>query len=209
MMLTLVVLIAVLGTTLGQLGGDKDDHGCLGSAGYQWCASLMRCTREWETPCPDDDYSDSDYAEENDETYNDYSDENEESYDEDSELLGAYQDDEDYSTTDLSQRVGRFRTFITQPVDRFSGSRRGTRRGRSLSRRRRYRGRNYPSQPYNRYRRRRPRGLKTLRHKGGATEGWNWKKKFAPMSYKPKVCKPGFTMYKGVCKPLSQTPCGC
>jgi hypothetical protein len=30
------------------VGGDRDEHGCIGSAGYQWCAKLDRCVRPWE-----------------------------------------------------------------------------------------------------------------------------------------------------------------
>lgn len=34
------------------VGGDRDIHGCIGSAGYSWCASLGSCVRPWETSCP-------------------------------------------------------------------------------------------------------------------------------------------------------------
>ncbi len=30
------------------IGGDKDTHGCIGSAGYRWCAKTNRCERPWE-----------------------------------------------------------------------------------------------------------------------------------------------------------------
>jgi len=30
------------------IGGSKDEHGCLTSAGYQWCAAEARCVRMWE-----------------------------------------------------------------------------------------------------------------------------------------------------------------
>ena len=30
------------------VGGDRDAHGCLASAGYQWCAAEARCERAWE-----------------------------------------------------------------------------------------------------------------------------------------------------------------
>lgn len=33
------------------IGGDKDEHGCLGSAGYQWCPSQEKCLRMWEEYC--------------------------------------------------------------------------------------------------------------------------------------------------------------
>lgn len=29
-------------------GGDRDRHGCLGSAGYQWCPATQSCERPWE-----------------------------------------------------------------------------------------------------------------------------------------------------------------
>ncbi|MEW6996687.1 amidohydrolase [Colwelliaceae bacterium BS250] len=31
-----------------KVGGDKDKHGCIGSAGYQWSAELQQCVRAWE-----------------------------------------------------------------------------------------------------------------------------------------------------------------
>ena len=33
------------------LGGDRDEHGCIPSAGYIWCEELQQCIRPWETPC--------------------------------------------------------------------------------------------------------------------------------------------------------------
>lgn len=33
------------------LGGDKDEHGCIGSAGYSWCEAKQKCLREWEEKC--------------------------------------------------------------------------------------------------------------------------------------------------------------
>jgi len=30
------------------VGDDRDEHGCIGSAGYQWCAKLAECVRPWE-----------------------------------------------------------------------------------------------------------------------------------------------------------------
>ncbi|MBD1390461.1 peptidase [Neiella sp. HB171785] len=30
------------------LGADRDEHGCIGSAGYQWCARTKQCERPWE-----------------------------------------------------------------------------------------------------------------------------------------------------------------
>ena len=30
------------------VGGDRDEHGCIGSAGYQWCEKKVECLRPWE-----------------------------------------------------------------------------------------------------------------------------------------------------------------
>lgn len=30
------------------VGSDRDAHGCIGSAGYQWCQRSGRCERPWE-----------------------------------------------------------------------------------------------------------------------------------------------------------------
>ena len=30
------------------LGADRDAQGCIGSAGYSWCARERRCVRPWE-----------------------------------------------------------------------------------------------------------------------------------------------------------------
>ncbi len=35
----------------GIVGGDKDEHGCIGSAGYQWCEPKNKCLRVWEEAC--------------------------------------------------------------------------------------------------------------------------------------------------------------
>ncbi len=32
-------------------GSDRDEHGCIGSAGYQWCAATQKCQRPWEELC--------------------------------------------------------------------------------------------------------------------------------------------------------------
>jgi hypothetical protein len=29
-------------------GGDRDEHGCIGSAGYKWCAKEGKCVRPWD-----------------------------------------------------------------------------------------------------------------------------------------------------------------
>lgn len=33
------------------LGGDKDEHGCIGSAGYSWCQAKEKCLRVFEEDC--------------------------------------------------------------------------------------------------------------------------------------------------------------
>ncbi|MBN3830450.1 hypothetical protein [Burkholderia sp. Ac-20344] len=30
------------------VGGDRDAHGCIGSAGYSWCETTQQCERPWE-----------------------------------------------------------------------------------------------------------------------------------------------------------------
>lgn len=30
------------------VGNDKDEHGCIGSAGYAWCARENACVHPWE-----------------------------------------------------------------------------------------------------------------------------------------------------------------
>lgn len=33
------------------VGGDKDEHGCIPSAGYSWCTPKNKCLRVWEEKC--------------------------------------------------------------------------------------------------------------------------------------------------------------
>ncbi len=33
------------------VGNDRDEHGCIASAGYSWCEAKQQCIREWEEPC--------------------------------------------------------------------------------------------------------------------------------------------------------------
>jgi hypothetical protein len=33
------------------VGGDRDIHGCIGSAGYSWCGASNKCLRVWEEKC--------------------------------------------------------------------------------------------------------------------------------------------------------------
>jgi hypothetical protein len=52
----LIILIFFILPACGQkqkplLGGDRDKHGCLGSAGYSWCEKKHKCIRPWEEKC--------------------------------------------------------------------------------------------------------------------------------------------------------------
>ncbi len=33
------------------VGGDRDEHGCIPSAGYTWCEESQKCIRPWEEAC--------------------------------------------------------------------------------------------------------------------------------------------------------------
>jgi len=35
------------------VGGDLDDNGCIGSAGFTWCAATSECVQKFYTPCPE------------------------------------------------------------------------------------------------------------------------------------------------------------
>ncbi|MGI5841070.1 MAG: hypothetical protein ACOX6N_02575 [Patescibacteria group bacterium] len=35
------------------VGADRDEHGCIGSAGYTWCEAKQKCLRIWEEECGD------------------------------------------------------------------------------------------------------------------------------------------------------------
>jgi putative lipoprotein len=35
-------------TTTSTTGSDRDEHGCIGSAGYTWCEKEGKCVRPWE-----------------------------------------------------------------------------------------------------------------------------------------------------------------
>jgi len=41
-------------TTEPLIGGQTDEHGCLGPAGYSWCVPKQKCLRVWEEPCLED-----------------------------------------------------------------------------------------------------------------------------------------------------------
>jgi len=38
-------------TTIQVVGGDRDIHGCIGSAGYSWCEAKQKCLRIFEEDC--------------------------------------------------------------------------------------------------------------------------------------------------------------
>jgi putative hemolysin len=52
---TVIILLLVLlaGCKENQpiVGGDRDSHGCIGSAGYSWCEAKQKCLRVWEEKC--------------------------------------------------------------------------------------------------------------------------------------------------------------
>lgn len=58
LILSLLVLTLIVGCSdknqIEQeiVGNDKDEYGCIGSAGYQYCPELEKCVRTWEEPCP-------------------------------------------------------------------------------------------------------------------------------------------------------------
>jgi hypothetical protein len=37
------------------VGNDRDEHGCIPSAGYTWCEEKQKCLREWEEACVSDE----------------------------------------------------------------------------------------------------------------------------------------------------------
>ena len=49
MLLTALLMVACQKSETEKLvGADRDSHGCIGSAGYSWCAKENQCTRPWE-----------------------------------------------------------------------------------------------------------------------------------------------------------------
>jgi putative hemolysin len=55
MILGLILSIALIaGCTIRTIvGNDRDEHGCIGSAGYSWCEAKQKCLRTWEENCTD------------------------------------------------------------------------------------------------------------------------------------------------------------
>jgi len=54
-----IYALEVGASDLDNLGGDKDDYGCLSSAGYTWCESKSKCLKPWWEDCTSDDEDDS------------------------------------------------------------------------------------------------------------------------------------------------------
>ena len=44
-------ILPPVSTSTQIIGGDRDAHGCLGAAGYSWCAEKNKCLRVWEEKC--------------------------------------------------------------------------------------------------------------------------------------------------------------
>lgn len=51
-------VVAAVPVTAPAVGGNRDRHGCLLTAGYVWCPGASQCVRLWETPCPELDETD-------------------------------------------------------------------------------------------------------------------------------------------------------
>jgi hypothetical protein len=50
--IVLLLMLTIVGCAREQVvGGDKDEHGCISSAGYSWCEGLQKCLRTWEESC--------------------------------------------------------------------------------------------------------------------------------------------------------------
>ncbi len=45
----------VVPETENVIGSDRDEHGCIGSAGYSWCEVKQKCLRIWEEACASED----------------------------------------------------------------------------------------------------------------------------------------------------------
>jgi hypothetical protein len=46
--LTIAVLLGSVGCNQKLVGGDRDEYGCIGSAGYKWSPEKQQCVRPWE-----------------------------------------------------------------------------------------------------------------------------------------------------------------
>jgi hypothetical protein len=58
-LLALVLIISIIGCGKAPedniVGSDRDEHGCIGSAGYIWCEAKQKCLRTWEEPCEEEE----------------------------------------------------------------------------------------------------------------------------------------------------------
>jgi len=51
-LILILIVVLLIGCSQEQnIGGEKDEHGCLGAAGYRWCSSEQKCMRMWEEYC--------------------------------------------------------------------------------------------------------------------------------------------------------------
>jgi hypothetical protein len=48
LILLVLPIVLVSGCVNEPIGGERDEHGCLGPAGYTWNESVGACVREWE-----------------------------------------------------------------------------------------------------------------------------------------------------------------
>lgn len=51
-LLLVLGIIFIVGCAEKPIGGERDEHGCLSTAGYTWCESKQKCLRTWEEECP-------------------------------------------------------------------------------------------------------------------------------------------------------------
>ena len=51
--IALIICISFLVGCQDIVGNDRDSHGCIPSAGYNWCPSSEKCQRIWEEYCPE------------------------------------------------------------------------------------------------------------------------------------------------------------
>lgn len=50
-LMAFVILVMFTEGCVQQIGGEKDEHGCLIPAGYSWCEEKQKCLRTWEENC--------------------------------------------------------------------------------------------------------------------------------------------------------------
>eukprot|EP00929_Paragymnodinium_shiwhaense_P117207 TRINITY_DN87515_c0_g1_i1.p1 TRINITY_DN87515_c0_g1~~TRINITY_DN87515_c0_g1_i1.p1 ORF type:complete len:115 (-),score=46.03 TRINITY_DN87515_c0_g1_i1:101-445(-) len=47
-----VAILTAVPMLASATGGLRDEHGCMGSAGYTYCETKSKCLRTWEEDCP-------------------------------------------------------------------------------------------------------------------------------------------------------------